>query len=445
MKIKILTPFVILLFLTNSLLAQEIKTFSLKEAIAYAMENNYTLINSEKDVESAKYRVKESTSIGLPQVNGSISYNDNLQRPVMIIPDFTDPTKTMELQFGTKYDGTLAASASQLIFSGEYIVGLQAAKKYLEKTNIDFFKNKVAVKQQVADSYYAALSTEDALIIVDSTLTITKNLANETRQVYEVGFAEDIDVDQLDLLVSDLEATRDYLDNQRVVAHAFLKFYMGLNDADSLVLTDKMETIIDQKNNSGLLTNPFIFSQNVDYRSMAKQKELSMLQVKLAKSAYLPSLSANLNYQTQAQREQWDFFNKNGIWYNSSVFGVSMKIPIFSSGMRYSKVKQAQIAYEQVEVMEKQLLTQLDLQYSTAKNDYLNAYNVYQNKQKSRKTAEKIYQKTTEKYKLGMASSLDLLNTHNQFLNTENDYINSALNLLKAGEELEKILTKSER
>jgi len=91
------------------------------------------------------------------------------------------------------------------------------------------------------------------------------------------------------------------------------------------------------------------------------------------------------------------------------------------------------------------LLTQLDLQYSTAKNDYLNAYNVYQNKQKSRKTAEKIYQKTTEKYKLGMASSLDLLNTHNQFLNTENDYINSALNLLKAGEELEKILTKSER
>jgi len=409
------------------------------------MDSNYNIINSALDVESAKYRVKESTSIGLPQVNGSISYNDNLQRPVMIIPDFTDPTKTMELQFGTKYDGTLAASASQLIFSGEYIVGLQAAKKYLEKTNIDFFKNKVAVKQQVANSYYAALSTEDALVIVDSTLTITQNLANETRQVYEAGLAEDIDVDQLDLLVSDLEATRDYLSTQRVIALAYLKFYMGLNDADSLILTDKMETIIDQKNNSGMLTNPFIFSQNVDYRSMAKQKELSMLQVKLAKSAYLPSLSANLNYQTQAQREQWDFFRSDGIWYGSSVFGVSMKIPIFSSGMRSSKVKQAQIAYEQVDVMEKQLLTNLNLQYSTAKNDYLNAYNVFQNKKKSRKTAENIYQKTTEKYKLGMASSLDLLNTHNQFLNTENDYINSALNLLKAGEELEKILTKSER
>jgi outer membrane protein TolC len=426
-------------------MAQQIRTFSLQEAISFAMENNYTLINSQMDVVSAKYKVKESTSIGLPQVNGTISYNDNLQRAVMIIPDiFNDPTQSVPVQFGTQYDGSIGASVSQLIFSGEYIVGLQAAKKYLEKTDIDFFKNKVEVKQKVADSYYAALSAADGLTVVDSTLRITRNLANETRQVYDVGFAEETDVDQLELLVTNLEATQNYLNNQLIVAHAFLKFYMGLNDADSLILTDKMEDIIEHKKNSGILMNPFEITKNVDYRSMAKQKELSLLQVKLAKSAYLPSLSANLNYQTQAQREQWDFFNKDGIWYNSSVFGVSMKIPIFSSGMRYAKVKQAQIAFQQVEVSQKQMSSQLDIQYSTAKNEYLNAYNVYVNKQKSRLNAEKIYKKTTEKYSVGMATSLDLLNTHNQFMNTESEYINAALDLLKAGEELEKILTKSE-
>ncbi len=439
-------PLMVFLFLLNAvLMAQQVRTFSLNEAIEFAMQNNYTLINAEKDVESAKYRVKESTSIGLPQVNASVSYTDNIQRPVMIIPDFTDPTKNMELQFGTKYDGALAASVSQLIFSGEYIVGLQAAKKYLEKTDIDFFKNKLDIKQKVADSYYAALSVLDGIVIVDSTLTITRKLANETRQVYEVGFAEETDVDQLDLLVSDLEASRDYLNNQLVIAQAFLKFYMGINDADSLILTDNMGSIIDDKSNMALMSNPFAISQNVDYRSIAKQKELSLLQVKLEKSAYMPSISANLNYQTQAQRSQWDFFSSDGVWYNSSVFGVSMSIPVFSSGMRYSKVKQAQIAYEQVEVMENQIISQLNLQFSTARNEYMNALNVYLNKQKSRKTAEKIYLKTTEKYSEGMASSLDLLNTHNQFLNTENEYINASLALLKAGEELEKILTKLDK
>lgn len=441
----IISTIIFFVLLSASSVGQQIRTFSLKEAIEFAEQNNYTLINSEKDVESAKYRVKESTSIGLPQINASVSYNDNLQRPVMIIPDFNDPTKTMELQFGTKYDGALAASVSQLIFSGEYIVGLQAAKKYLEKTDIDFFKNTLEVKQKVADSYYAVLSVLDGMVIVDSTLTITRKLADETRQVYAVGFADETDVDQLDLLVADLEASRDYLNNQLAVTQAFLKFYMGISDADSLILTDNMETIIAEKTNLALMSNPFQIAQNVDFRSIAKQKQLSLLQVKLEKSTYMPSISAHLNYQTQAQRDQWDFFNSNGIWYNSSVFGVSMNIPVFSSGMRYSRVKQAQIAYEQVEVLENQVISQLNLQYSTAKSEYLNALNVYLNKQKSRKTAEKIYQKTTSKYSEGMATSLDLLNTHNQFLNTENEYINASLALLKASEELEKILTKSEK
>ncbi len=425
-------------------MAQEIRYMSVKQAVDHAMENNYEIINAGKDVESAKYKVKESTSIGLPQVNASVNYNDNIARPVMIIPDFTDPTKNMELQFGTKYDASLSGSVSQLIFSGEYIVGLQAARKYLEKTNADFFKNKVDVKQQVSNSYYAVLSAEEGLKVIDSTLEITSKLANETRATFEVGLAEETDVDQLDLLVADLEASALYLKNQHIISYAYLKFYLALNDGDSIVLTDSMEDIISKKHNSNLLTNPFNFMQNVDFRSLVKQKELTWLQVKLEKSSYMPSISADLYYQTQAQRDSWNFFNSNGVWYSCSALGVKMQIPIFSSGQRRSKVKMAQIAYDKVGIMENQLITSLNLQYNAAKNEYVNAYRVYENKQKNRRIAEKIYNKTTQKYVEGMASSLDLLNTHNQFLNAERDYINSAHSLLNTGEELEKILTKFE-
>lgn len=430
--------------LTISVNAQEVRHFTIDQAVEYAMENNYQIVNAGKDVEAAKYIVQESTSIGLPQVNGVINYADNIARPVVVIPDFNDPSKNMELQFGTNYDASLGASVSQLLFSGEYIVGLQAARKYLEKTNTDYFKNQVEVKQQVSNSYYAALSASEGLRIIDSTLRITKKLAYETREVFNVGFAEDIDVDQLDLLVSDLEASALYLSNRYIMSIAYLKFYLGLNETDSIVLTDNMEGIIAARHNSKLLSNPFNINQNVDFRSISKQKELSYLQVKLEKASYLPSLSANLNYQTQAQRDDWNFFNSKGVWYSSSVLGISMQIPIFSSGQRSSKVKQARISYEQVEVREKQLVSQLNLQYDAAINEYMNAYRVYENKQVSRKTAEKIYNKTTQKYIEGMSTSLDILNTHNQFLNSENEYINSALQLLQTGEELEKILTKYE-
>ncbi len=435
---------IITIVIANNVIAQEIKYMSVKQAIDYAMENNYEIINAGKDVESAGYQVKESTSIGLPQVNASVGYNDNIARPVMIIPDFNDPSKNMELQFGTKYDASLSASVSQILFSGEYLVGLQAARKYLEKTNADYFKNKVNVKQQVANSYYAALSAAEGLRVVDSTLVITSNLADETREVYKVGLAEETDVDQLDLLVSDLEASALYLKNQSIISHAYLNFFLGLSAADSVVLTDSMEDIIAYKHNSDLLVSPFYFGQNIDFMSLSRQKELTWLQVKLEKAAYMPSLSADLYYQTQAQRDSWNFFDNKGVWYSSSALGIKMQIPIFSSGQRRSKVKMAQIAYDQIGIMEKQLVTSLNLQYDAARNEYLNAYRVYENKQKNRKTAEKIYNKTTQKYVEGMASSLDLLNTHNQFLNAENAYINSALSLLKTGEDLEKILTKYE-
>lgn len=445
MKLTIKITFVSLLLIgANISLAQQVKVFSFDEAIAYAMANNYEVINSEKNIESAKARVMESTAMGLPQIDGSINYTDNLALPTAILPgEITGSPEDQEIQFGTKYDANLGASASQLIFSGQYLVGLRAAKKFLSKTTVDFFKDRLAVKQQVAQSYYNVLATEEALVIIDTTLVITKNLAVETRQVYEIGFAEDIDADQLDLLVADLEASKTYFNNQLQIAHSFLKFYLGLQENDTVVLTDGLDDLIAQREASNILASQFAYSQNVDFISMNKQKEISGLQVDLEKAAYMPTLSASLYYQLQAQREVWNFLDLDEKWYQSSAFGVSMQIPIFSGGQRRAKVKQARIAYEQVEVMEKQLITSLKLQHKTYLNEYLNARSIYQNKEKNRRISEKIYLKTTEKFKEGMASSLDILNTQNQFLNTEREYINAANAMLKAGLDLEIILVNA--
>lgn len=442
-KINLIIITFLFAFTLSNAKAQDVRTFSLQEALDYAMNNNYSLIRSEMDIEAAKQRIKESTSIGLPQVNASVSYNDNFARMTMILPpEFSPDPSQREVQFGTKYDATLAASASQLIFSGEYIVGLKASKKYLESTNADFFRNRVAVKQQVANSYYNVLTVENALHIIDTTLKITKNLAKETRQIYEVGFNEDIDVDQLELLVSDLEASQVNFENQRGLAYSYLKFYLGIDEQDSLVLTDNMESLINDLESSSIMLDKFEINSNPDFNYLLKQKELTSLQVDLEKATYLPSINAILNYQTQAQREEWNFFN-SGKWYPSSTLGITMSIPIFSSGTRASKLKQAKIAFDQINVQESELKNQLKLQYRNARNNYLNSYKLYSNKNKNRKVAEKIYSRTLEKYELGLASSLDILNTHNQFLTAESDYINASQSFLQAGEELKKVLAKS--
>jgi len=444
---KYLSKFILTTILTvtgSVFFGQEVYRFSLQEAIDYAMENNYDVIYSEKNIEAAKQQMREATAFGLPQLDGSIDYSDNIAMQTMLLPEeMVQPGESNEIQFGAKYNMNAGLFASQLLFSGKYIVGLQTAKIFLEKTNIDFFKDKVAVRQQVADSYFNVLSAEEAMWVIDTTLAVTKKLAHETRMTYEVGFVEDIDVDQLELLVADLEANKIYMNNQLGIAHAFLKFYLGLSNQDSLVLTEDMESLIVKTQNSNIISRPFNYNENVEYASLSKQKEIRYMQLKLEKTEYMPTLMANINLQTNAQRDEWDFFDFNGKWYASSVFGVSLQMPIWSSGERSAKVKQARIAYEQTEVLEEQLITTLTLQYQTAINEYFNAYSVYENKDKARKVAEKIFTKTSIKFSEGMVSSLDILNTQNQYLTAEQEYITSATSLLKAGEELKKLLTKS--
>ncbi len=438
--------FILSLFIgVGSLQAQttQPRQFSLDQAVAYALKHNYGIINSGKDLKVAKLKVNEQIAAGLPQISGSINYHDNVSRPVMILPgDLAgQPGKDLAIQFGKRYDANFMGQVNQLIFDGRYLIGLKAAKIAFDQADKAFFKDQLSVKQQVANAYYQVVSLKESLRIVDSTLQITKKMALETQHIYQEGLTEDIQVDQLNLLVANLKASHTFLENQSSIAMAFLKFYLGLDKKDQIVLTENLPELIRKKRLALSTDQSFNLSQSIDYQLMQTNKQLMALQVKQTKAAYLPSISANLNYQTQAQRDVWNFFESDK-WYQSAVIGVTMRIPIFSSGQRLSQYKQAKLAYEKAEVLQKQTASQLNIQVQTAKNDYKNAVSVYTNKMTNRKIAEKIYKKTTEKFKKGTASSLDLLNTHNQFLTAENDFINAELNLLKSAENLQMLISK---
>ncbi len=442
MKRGIIFSLLIITFLTIK--AQTVTKLSLQEALDYAVKHNYDIMRSEKDVLAAKQRVNQNMAYGFPQLNAAVNYKDNIARPVSLIPGdfFGHPGEEVEVQFGTRYNMNVGAELSQLIFSSEYLLGLQASKKFFEKTNVDFFKNKVAVQKEVADWYYNVLVTRKALQIIDSMLITTQKLYDQTKQIVNTGLGEDTDLDQMELLVENLKISKTKIKNQIKVTKSFLKYYLGIDNNAEVICTDNLKTLIDKKRNSRLLTYNFNYLQNPDFISLSKSKEISAIQIKLARSGNYPSLLGKISAATNAQRKVWDFFDTGEKWYFSSFWGVTLKIPIISGGERAAKVKQAKIAFEQINIAEKQLATKLQIQYQTLRNDYLNTMMVLENKEKNRKVAEKIYRKTRVKYLNGMASSLDILNTHTQYMNAENEYVTASLNFLKAAQALETILVK---
>lgn len=421
--------------------AQTEYRFSLQEALDFAYENNYDILSSYKDIEAAEQQVKEYMAIGFPQLNAGVNYTDYIALPTMIIPagTFGPGSARQEVQFGTKYNAAAEATASQLIFDGKYIVGVQASKRFLERTRQEFIKSKLDMYEAVSAAYYRVLVAEDTKNILDSTKSYMDVMLYETRMTYEAGFAEETDVDQLELIVSDLEANIILTETQVEIAYAYLKFLCGIQIDESIVVTDELADLLDQVNYDALLNEPFNYENNIDYRLLKTQQEIAQLQLKLEKSEYLPSLSAFINMQTQAQRQNWNFFNSDK-WYGSSFWGVEMSIPIWSSGLRRAKVQQARINLDKLDIADRQLRTGLSIQVQTAQSEFNNAYLVMMNKSLAMNTAEKILRITSEKYKEGLSTSLDLLQANNQFLGNTSDYIVAMQDVLVKKLALEKLM-----
>ena len=204
-------------------------------------------------------------AIGFPQLNAGVNYTDYIALPTMIIPagTFGPGSPRQEVQFGTKYNAAAEATASQLIFDGKYIVGVQASKRFLERTQQEFIKSKLDMYEAVSAAYYRVLVAENTLKILDSTMAYMQDMLYETRITFEAGFAEETDVDQLQLIVSDLEANIILTETQVDIAYAYLNFLCGLKIEDNVVVTDKLEDLLQQINYSALLNDPFNYENNI--------------------------------------------------------------------------------------------------------------------------------------------------------------------------------------
>lgn len=422
---------------------QQSLLLNLEKAKSLAQKNNFELRNARLEIETAQYMVKETVATGLPQVGASINYIDNIGLPVQLIPGdfFGFPGENLEVQFGTKYSSSVGATVNQLIFSGEYLVGLQASRAFLAQSRKQYFKSQIEVNKAVSEAYFLVLATIENIAVIDSTFAITSKLANQTKAIVENGFAEETELDQLLLLLSDLETSRINANNQLNISKAYLKFLIGLPLNQDFETEESLESLSSKMMAVELTERDFNFQQSIEFQLIQNQKQLALLQLKRAKSAYLPSLSGFLNINSQAQRDSWSFFDSKGRWYASSMFGVNMNIPIFSSGERRARVQQAGSKFEQSLLAEEATSTNLKIQHQNLRSELQNAYLNLQNTQKNKETAQKIFRRTGIKYSEGMAASLDLLNTQNQYLSAQSQYINAALNLLNKSIAMETLLT----
>jgi len=418
--------------------------FSLKEAQEFAIQNNQTIQNARLDILIAKKKVWETTALGLPQADASLGHNYNIDIPVTLMPaKIFDPNapddQFIEMQFGTEHNTKFNFQASQLIFSGEYLVGLKAAKIYKELSENQLEKSEQEIKETIANTYELILIAQERKNIIEKNIESSQSVLNDTKAMFESGFAEETDADQLQINLSILNNGLKSAERHIEMVKEMLKFQMNIPLETPINLTDELENLLSILNITEILDMPFDKEQHIDYKIVNTQEHIQQLSVKREKTTFLPTISAFYNHQESMMGNDFEVFS-GGDWYNANIVGLNINIPIFSSGQRLAKVSQAQIELDKVKISKQQLSESLYFQLTKARSEFINAFESYKVTNENKKLTEKIYTNYQTKYKNGMATSLELTQSQLQYINTEEAYFQSIFNLLDAKNKLDKAL-----
>ncbi len=424
--------------------SQEIPTnFSLQEAINFALEYNRISINAERDIEAAKQQKWETTASGLPQISAKVDYQNFLKQQVQVIPaEFFggNPGEFAEVIFGTKQSTSAFTTLKQKIFDGSYLVALQSAKVFLEISQNAKTKTDLEVRKSVINAYGNVLLAEESLQILQRNLDVLQKNLFETQKIFENGLGEEESVEQLQITLSGVESNLNRVDRMKTLAYQMLNINLGLDVNHNITLSDNLETLTRENISLSLLEANADAQSTIDYQIADNDKTTKELMVKLEKSKALPTLNAFLNGGYTAYSEDFTFVDKDQRWFGSSLFGVTLDIPIFSSGMRSAATQRAKINLEKAETDLKETEQKIQLQIASAKSDYQFAIEDYDNKKQNLKLAERIENKNQTKFFEGISSSFELRQAQTQLYTAQQEFLQSMLDVINNKAALETIL-----
>ncbi len=460
------------------MLAQDITpglVLNLGEAIKYATENNKMLKNSRQDLEKSEAVIWEAISQGLPQADIAVDYmtyfgyelefsfgggdftvTDQMISDAMTStlsqPQFTGITPIdLNTHFAGSYfdreiqnmfpastilmsdQFTAKFQVSQLIFSGQYITGIQTAKLAKKIAGMALDNSEVSTKEAVINAYYLVLITEMSLEFIEGNLTNLKSIMQQTEKMFESGMAEKTDVDQFKVTVNRLENAKRSMKRGLELNYNMLRFTLGVPAGSDITLTDDLEVLFSEMAAIDLLMKDFDKEANITYQMVAAQSEINKKLWDMQKWNFAPNMVGFYNYNQKILTSGFDMTPNH-------LAGLSLQIPIFSSGKRKAQVDQARIEYEMSERNAEIMADQLELQNRQLKYNLESSIENYATQMESVEVAENVLKSYQRKFQNGMASSMEVTQSNSSFLDAQSSYLSAMFEVMNARIQLEKLM-----
>ena len=401
---------------------------SLDEAQQYAVEHNATMLNADLDVKKAELERWKTFSSMLPQVKAGFDYQ-NMCGYEMVMGE--GPTA---FHIPMDPNGTFSITASMAL-TGAQIVGTLLQDISIQMTDISRQQTEQQTRANVKNVYVSILVMEQTVGLLDSSLANLERLAATSQASVDVGAAEQVDADKLQVQVATMKSSINSTRRSLQALRNSLLLQLGADVNADLVLTTPVDDILSVDGATQLLGQHFDITKNYNYQLLEQNEQLAKRNVTMAWMDFTPTLSVYYQYSKK------HYFGDEGMNMTPpNMIGASVSMPLFSSGTRTANVKSAKISLQESRLSRKQAEDGLRVQYNQLSYDLASALETYDIQRRNLDVTQRVFDNITEKYKFGRASSLEVTNASTDIISAQSNYIQAVMSVVSAQIALENLL-----
>ena len=431
MTLKKMTLALVLAALGLTATAQQTLRLSLDEAQQYAVEHNATMKNADLDVKKTELERWKTLSSMLPSVKAGFDYQNMLGYEMHMGMGGTS------ISIPLNPSGSFSVTAA-IAVTGSQIVGTMLQNLALEMSDITRQQTEQTTRSQVKNVYVSILIMEETVGLLDSSLANLERLAATSQEAVNVGAAEQVDADKLQVQVATLRSSINATNRSLQLLRNSMLLQLGADVNASFELTTPVEQILNVDGALAFLNESFEIEKNYNYQLLEKSEEIAKKNVNMAWMDFLPTLSAYYQYSAKTYFGKEEGMNMTP----PNMVGVSVSWSILTSGTRYASIKSARIALKENQNSRKQAEDGLRVQYNQLRYDLVNALETYDIQHRNLEVTQRVFANVSEKYKYGRASSLEVTTSSNDIIAAQSNYIQAVMNVISAQTALENLLNK---
>jgi outer membrane protein TolC len=366
--------------------------------------------------------------------------------PVSLVPaEFFGgkPGDFAELTFGTEQNMIGSVKLEQLLFDGSYLVGLQATRVYLAISENLFEKTHLEVKKLITNLYSNALLARYNILFLEKNKVSLESNFEEIHQLFRNGFEEEESVQQIQLTLAQTNSRLKYANNLLKIEEDMLKFVIGYPIEAPLKLTNELDDIFNEDLYFETLPITDNIENNIDVRIADNNVKSEVLKLKLEKSKALPKVNAFVNQTYTGNSNTFTFADSDQKWYGSSLLGLNVKIPIFSSLGRTASTQKAKISLDQAITQLEETQSKIRIEVNAALNEYQLSIDNYYTEKENLGLAESIEQKNQSKFYEGMVNSFELRMAQLQLYTAQSNFVAAIQKVITNKIALETLLNQS--